>query len=105
MCSKLLAGPSKRPHPSAKENAHSEAKRSVAMADKRSTLGLYALKTKDSPYGIPFVALTDDLALTAAMHLLPLADVYKVGSFCRKDGKCSACSRPRLVRILDNKVS
>ena len=120
MCSKLLAKPSKRLHPSAKEEAHSGAERSVAMADKviaakiraensereiikRSTLGLYSLKVKDSMYGIPFAAFTDALALTAAKQLLPLADVYKVGSFCQYDGKCSTYSRP--VLILDNKVS
>ncbi len=120
MCSKLIARPSKRPHPSAKEKAHSGAERSVAIADKviaakiraenaereiikRSTLGLYSLKTKDSPFGIPFAALTDALALAAAKQLLPLSDVYKVGTFCLYDGKCSACSRP--VLILDNKVS
>lgn len=106
--------------PERKRKAHSEAKRSVATPSelavtalrkaeakrnliKSQTLGLYSLKTKESPFGIPFAALTDALALAAAKQLLPLSDLYKVGTFCLYDGKCSALARP--VLILDNKVS
>ncbi len=106
-------------HPSRKEKRHSVAKRSVESPDKvlsdklravfaekevikRSTLGLYSLKTKESSFGVPFCALSDALALTAGKQLLPVANVYKVGSFCLYDGKCSALSRP--VLVLDNKV-
>ena len=106
-------------HPSRKEKRHNEAQRSVesagkVLADKvraisaekevikRSTLGLYSLKTKGSSFGVPFVSLSDSLALTAGKQLLPVANVYKVGSFCLYDGKCSALSRP--VLVLNNKV-
>lgn len=70
---------------------------------KRSTLGLYSLKTKESSFGVPFCALSDALALSAGKQLLPISNVYKVGSFCLYNGKCSSLSRP--VLVLDNKVS
>lgn len=70
---------------------------------KRSTLGLYSLKTKDSSFGLPFCAASDHFALLANKQLLPLSDCYKVGTFCLYDGKVSTLSRP--VLVLDNKVN
>ena len=109
----IKAKPSKRLHPSGKKGAVENPDKVIAQklraaaAEKevirRSTLGLYSLKTKESAFGVPFCALNDQLALTAAKQLLPLANLYKVGSFCLYDGKCSSLSRP--VLILDNKVS
>lgn len=106
-------------HPSRKEKRHNGAKRNVVCPDKdladrlravavekeiikRSTLGLYSLKTQESSFGVPFCALSDQLALVAAKQLLPLANLYRVGSFCLYDGKISALNRP--VLVLDNKV-
>lgn len=107
-------------HPSRKEKRHSGAKRSVVSPDKvlsdklravaaeveiikRSTLGLYSLKTKESSFGVPFCAISDQLALVAAKQLLPSANLYRVGLFCLYDGKTTALSRP--VLVLDNKVN
>lgn len=70
---------------------------------KRTTLGLYSLKVGDSLYGIPFCALTDDMALKAQKEILPSANVYKVGTFCQYDGLVVRLARPAIV--LDNKVS
>ena len=71
-------------------------------AIKRSTLGLYSLKTDASSFGVPFCAVSDHYALLAQKQILPCSNLYCVGSFCLYDGKTVSC-RPRL--ILDNKVS
>lgn len=106
-------------HPSRIEKRHSGALRSVdspvkeLMAKirlseeeketiKRLTLGLYTLKVGDSPYGVPYTALSDSLALLAAKQLLPQANLYKVGTICLHNGKCTGLSKP--VLVLDNKV-
>ena len=94
-------------HPSRKEKRHSEAQRSVEIATrtairqgelkKMNTLGLYSLRTKDSSFGVPFCAASDSMALEVSKQILPLANVYRVGSFCLLDGKCLALSRPLIL--------
>lgn len=69
---------------------------------KRSTVGLYSLKTNDSSFGLPFCSVGDHFALLAAKRMLPLANVYKVGLFCLYDGTLTKFAKP--VIILDNKV-
>ena len=104
----------KRAHPSAEKGAVAcSADKKIALKIrlanehkellKRTTLGLYSLKVGDSLYGVPFCALNDQMALKAQKEILPLANVYKVGTYCQFDGMVVRVSPPALV--LDNKVS
>lgn len=102
--------PPKRPIPSGKGGAIDVALAGVLRKSaerkafiKRSTVGLYSLKVGDSLYGLPFCALSDDMALKAQKEILPQSNVFRVGSFCLFDGMLSRLSRP--VLVLDNKVS
>lgn len=67
------------------------------MERRKATLGLYALKTKESNYGLPYCAVNDHFALLASKQILPLADVYKIGSVCLLDGRIVAERKPVLV--------
>ncbi len=64
---------------------------------RKCTFGIYALKTKDSLFGLPFVGINDETALVANKELLPLANLYRLGDYCRFDAKIVVYKNPKIV--------
>ena len=64
---------------------------------RKCTFGIYALKTKDSIFGLPFVGINDDMALAANKEILPLANLYRIGDYCRLDAKITVYKNPKIV--------
>lgn len=64
---------------------------------RKCTFGIYALKTKDSIFGLPFVGVNDDMALAANKEILPLANLYRLGDYCRIDAKITVYKTPKII--------
>lgn len=64
---------------------------------RKCTFGIYVLKTKDSFYGLPFVGINDAMALAANKEILPLANLYRIGDYCRLDAKITVYKTPKII--------